>query len=105
MLASAIPTVIELAIANHPKSLFVHDTLNIQRNAATSTTVLSNAASVQLTSQVAGLKVPQPKSGMIVIAATNSHNTPDNGMPKMPTAAEIAFITTVISPARTLSLG
>jgi hypothetical protein len=65
MLASAIPTVIELATANHQKNLFVQGTLNIQRNAAVSTTVLRSAAKRQLTNQVTGLKVPQPKSGMI----------------------------------------
>jgi hypothetical protein len=59
MLANAIPTVMQLAIASQKKSLFVQGTLKMRRSDAVSTSVLSNAAKTQLTDHVTGLNVPQ----------------------------------------------
>ena len=101
ILINAIPTVIAFARASHQKSLFVQATLKSNRSEAVSTTVFSKAARMQLTNHVTGLNVPQLKSGMTVAAAMNSQMMPDSGMPTMPTAAEMAFMTTVMTPART----
>jgi hypothetical protein len=99
MLTNAIPTVIKLANASHQNSLLVQGILKTKRNDAVSIAALNNVASTQLTIQVTGLNVPQPKSGMIVIDAINSHRMPDSGTPKSPTHNETAFITIVMNAA------